>query len=327
MTYEEVAGSRGVGESTPSTRSARSTGTTGAGDGTHGLGTVRQLWQYLEPVHAILYYAPECYEEAAGLGHATDERWPMYFAFRAAPLGTVPAPLVTALFYSFAPPMVERYVAAGAGGASTADTLAARAVAVDRALRSLLGERTGSPDLAAAAELARRAAETAVTAGRPMAAANAALPWPEEPHAVLWHAATILREHRGDGHIAALQAHHLDPVESLVLHSGAGAAPAEVFESRQWSPEQWSAARARLVARGLLTEGAIATATEAGLAVRTSVERLTDELAAAPWVALSPQEVSRLPELLLPPLLDIVGTGLLPAQSTLGIGMTYDYGN
>ncbi|MCX5380711.1 hypothetical protein [Streptomyces sp. NBC_00091] len=289
----------------------------------HGLGTIRQLWQLLEPVHATVYYAPEAYEEAASLGHATDERWPMYFAYRAAPLGPASPRLVASLFYSFAPPMVERYVARTWQTSPPARVLAARATAVDRALGTLLGPRTGSADLAEAALLARRAAGAARTVGRPLAAANVALPWPKAPHAVLWHAATILREHRGDGHVAALQAHHLDPVEALVLQAGVGAAPAEVFESRQWSPQEWNAARDRLTARGLLGEDA--SATDAGLALRTSVERLTDELAAAPWSALAPQEVGRLAELLLPPVLDIVGAGLLPAQSALGIGMKYDY--
>ncbi|MEU8939415.1 hypothetical protein AB0C97_15390 [Streptomyces goshikiensis] len=292
-------------------------------DGVPGPGAVRQLWQLLEPVHAVVYFAPESYEEAAALGYATDDRWPLYFAFRAAPLGAAGPELVTALFYSFSPSMVERYVSPLWETAPPAAVLAARAAATDRALRALLGERVDSPDLAEAAALARRAAEAAATAGRPLAAANSAQPWPETPHAVLWQAATILREHRGDGHLAALQAHRLGPVESLVLHSAAGAAPAEVFESRQWSPGQWSAGRERLASRGLLTEDGAATA--AGVALRTSAEKLTDELAAAPWSALSPQEVTRLTELLLAPVLDIVAAGLLPHQSTLGIGMKYDY--
>ncbi|MFB7178804.1 hypothetical protein ACFCYI_13990 [Streptomyces sp. NPDC056257] len=292
-------------------------------NGVHALGTVRQLWQLLEPVHAIVYFAPEAYEEAGALGYATDDRWPMYFAFRAAPLGPVEPELVNALFFSLSPRMVERYVAQSWHTAPPARVLAARAVAADRSLRALLGERTASPDLAEAAMLARRAAEAAATAGRPLAAANAALPWPDAPHAVLWHAATILREHRGDGHLAALQAHHLDAVESLVLHSGVGAAPAEWFGSRQWSADEWNAARDRLAARNLLAEDG--TATGAGLALRTAVEKLTDELASAPWSALTPQETARLAELLLPPVLDIVGAGLLPTQSTLGIGMKYDY--
>jgi hypothetical protein len=289
----------------------------------HSLGTVRQMWQLLEPVHATLYYAPEAFEEAAALGYATDERWPSYFAYRAAPLGPVGPPLVTALFYSLSPRMVERYTAPAWRTAVPEQVLQARGAAVDRALRKLLGNRIGSPELREAARLVRRAAEAADTAGRPMAAANAALPWPDEPHMVLWQAATVLREHRGDGHIAALEAHGIGPTESLVSHAAVGAAPKEVFGSRQWTDEEWNAARARLTARGLVE--ADGRATGEGRRVRASVEKLTDELAAAPWNALGPDETARLSGLLVPPVLDIVGAGLLPTQSTLGIGMKYDH--
>ncbi|MET9609753.1 hypothetical protein ABZZ17_32605 [Streptomyces sp. NPDC006512] len=291
--------------------------------GPHEPTAIRKLWQLLEPLHALAYFAPESYEEAGSLGYDTGERWPLYFAFRAAPLGPVTPRLVTSLFYGFAPPMVERHVSRAWRTAPPERVLAARATATDRALRALLGPRTDSRDLAEAARIARRAAEAAPTAGRPLAAANAALPWPQAPHTVLWHAATILREHRGDGHLAALQAHHLDPVESLVLQAGVGAAPVEAFENRGWSADEWSAAEGRLTARGLLAPDA--SATEAGLTLRTTVERLTDELATAPWAGLTLDETARLAELLLPPVLDVVGTGLLPAQGTLGIGMKYDY--
>ncbi|MEU8465157.1 hypothetical protein [Streptomyces sp. NPDC029003] len=290
----------------------------------HDLSTIRQMWQLLEPVHATLYYATEAYEEAASLGYATDERWPSYFAYRAAPLGPVGPQVVNALFYSFSPQMVRNHATPAWRTAAPERVLTARSTAVDRALRRLLGDRIGSPELREAAELSRRTAEAADTAGRPMAAANAALPWPDEPHMVLWQAATILREHRGDGHIAALQAHGLGPAESLVSHAAVGAAPEEVFGSRQWTGEDWTAARERLAARGLVE--ADGRATPQGLRVRTAVEKLTDELAAGPWDALTPDETARLAELLVPPVLDIVATGLLPSQSTLGIGLKYDHG-
>ncbi|MFJ2738930.1 hypothetical protein ACIO3O_04605 [Streptomyces sp. NPDC087440] len=288
----------------------------------HHPATARQLWQHLEPVHATLYYAPEAFGAAEQLGYAVDERWPAYFAYRAAPLGPAGPHLVNALFYSFSPHMVERYVTPAWRTAAPAQVLAARSEAVDRALRRLFGDRIDAPELREAAGLLRRAAEAADTAGRPLAAANAALPWPDAPHLVLWHAATVLREHRGDGHLVALQAHGLGPAEALVSHAAVGAAPREVFDSRQWSAAEWEDARQRLVARGLLE--ADGTATGEGLRLRTAVEHLTDELALAPWDALTPDEAARLPGLLLPLVLDIVGTGLLPAQSTLGIGMQYD---
>ncbi|MER5777004.1 hypothetical protein ABT144_22450 [Streptomyces sp. NPDC002039] len=290
---------------------------------THSLGTIRQMWQLFEPVHATLYYAPEAFEQAAALGYATDERWPGYFAYRAAPLGPVGPGLVNALFYSFSPRMVERHIATAWRTATAERVLGARGAVVDRALRKLLGDRVDSTDLREAAELARRAAESANTAGRPMAAANAALPWPEGPHMVLWQAATILREHRGDGHIVALQAHDIGPTEALVSHAAAGAAPEEVFSSRQWTDEEWGAARERLLSRGLL--GVDGSVTEEGLRIRASIEKLTDDLAAAPWEALTTDEAARLAELLVPPVLDIVGSGLLPMRSTLGIGMKYDH--
>ncbi|MFJ7960627.1 hypothetical protein ACIQ62_30480 [Streptomyces sp. NPDC096319] len=280
---------------------------------------VRQMWHLLEPLHALLYYAPEAFDEAAALGHDTTERWPSYFAWRAAPLGAAGPVRVAAAFYSFSPAMVARYVPAAWATADPADVLAARLRAVDRAYRSVLGEDTvGGPELAEAAALARRAAGAAGTEGRPLAAANAELPWPEAPHLVLWQAATILREHRGDGHLAALLAAGLDPAESLVSFAAIGAAPEPVFESRGWTPAEWAAARARLAARGLLdAQGAV---TGAGRALRDEVERRTDELAAAPWAALGPEATARLADLLGGPWLAAIGSGLLPAENTLGIG-------
>ncbi|CUM40697.1 FIG01130359: hypothetical protein [Streptomyces venezuelae] len=284
-------------------------------------GRVRQMWHLLEPLHALLYYAPEAFDEAAALGYDTAERWPSYFAWRSAPLGAAGPVGVTSAFYSFSPGMVARYVpdAGEAAAANSADVLAARLRAVDRTYRTVLGEDTvKSPELAEAAALARRAAEAAGTQGRPLAAANAALPWPEAPHLVLWQAATILREHRGDGHLAALLVAGLDPVEALVSFAAVGAAPEAVFESRGWSAAEWSAARARLVARGVL--GADGAATEEGRALRAQVESRTDELAAAPWDALGPDGTARLAELLGGPWLSAIGSGLLPAENTLGIG-------
>ncbi len=288
---------------------------------------VRQLWHLLEPLHAVLYYAPEAFDEAAALGYPTEDRWPSYFAWRAAPLGPVGEAVVTAAFYSFNPAMTGRYVPAAWDVAAPAKVLAARERAVDRAYRSIFGDNPDDPDdpaglgapaLAEAAALARRAAEAARTAGRPLAAANAALPWPGPPHLQLWHAATVLREHRGDGHLAALLAADLDAVESLVSFAAVGAADEETFASRGWSGAEWAAARSRLAARGLVTEDG--TATDAGRELRAEVERRTDELATAPWRAIGADGAERLAELLGGPWLKVLGSGLLPAENTLGIG-------
>ncbi|MEU1123068.1 hypothetical protein ABZ371_05665 [Streptomyces sp. NPDC005899] len=282
------------------------------------LGFTRRMWHLLEPLHAVFYYAPEVFDEAAALGYATGERWPSYFAWRAAPLGQAGPGRVTAVFHSFSPDMVGRYVPAGTPVAPPRAVLEARTRAVDRAYRALFGERVHSPGLAEAAALAQRAARAADVTGRPLAEANAALPWPDAPHLVLWQAATVLREHRGDGHVAALVAAGLDPVESLVSFAAVGAARPEVFESRGWGRDAWEAARRRLLDRGLLE--ADGTATDAGRALRADVERRTDEAASGPWRALGDQQHERLVELLGPLWVEAVGSGLLPSETTLGIG-------
>lgn len=194
------------------------------------LGRVRQMWHLLEPLHAVLYYAPEAFEEAAGLGHAVDERWPSYFAWRAAPLGAVGADRVTGTFYSFSPGMTGRYVPAGWSVAGPEAVLAARTRAVDRAYRGLFGDRVHGPEFAEAAGLARRAALAADVTGRPLAEANAALPWPDAPHLALWQAATVLREHRG------------------TATSRRSSRPASTRSSR-WSPSRPSAPPARRCSR------------------------------------------------------------------------------
>ena len=186
----------------------------------------------MEPIHAVFWYAPQVFEEAGGLGYDVQARWPSYFAWRLAPLGEA-GPLLAALVcYGFSPDMVAAHVPAAWAVAPPRQVLAARERAVDRMYRVLIG----SPGLAEAAELARQAALAAGAGGRPLAAANADLPWPQEPHLVLWHAVNILREHRGDGHIAALLVAGLDPCEALVSFAAIGAAPEKVFASRCWVP-------------------------------------------------------------------------------------------
>ncbi|MFC8241323.1 SCO6745 family protein [Streptomyces chartreusis] len=281
-------------------------------------GRVRQLWHLLEPLHAVLYYAPEAFEGAAELGYATEERWPSYFPYRAAPLGAAGAESVASAFYSFSPRMVAEHIDPAWRIASPEAVLRARERGVDRAYCAIFGDRVDSPELAELATLVRSAAEAANTAGRPLAAANAALDRPEAPHLQLWHAATILREHRGDGHIATLMVAGLDPVEALVSFAAIGAASVERFESRGWSAEEWESARDRLTARGLVD--ADGTATDAGRELRRTVEERTDQLAAAPWQSLTAAEIDRLVELLGEFWVAVLSSGLLPSETTLGIG-------
>jgi hypothetical protein len=210
--------------------------------------------------------------------------------------------------------MVAAHVPAAWAVAVPERILAARERAIDRMYRALLGGLVGSAGLAEAADLARCAALAAGTAGRQLAAANADLPWPGEPHLVLWHAINVLREHRGDGHIAALLTAGLDPCEALVSFAAIGAAPEEVFAGRGWSAADWAD---RLAARGWVDAAGHATAR--GQDGRDEVEWRTDRLADAPWQALGPARAQRLADLTGPILGAAFASGLLPAQSTLGI--------
>jgi hypothetical protein len=276
----------------------------------------RRMWRALEPYHTVTYFAPESRERTTELG--CKGGWMSYFGLRAAPLGAVPAEVVAATFYNFHPAMVGRAVPATWQAARPDAFLAARTSSVDAALRRLLGATTRSPELAEAAELARDAALAAPVAGRPLAAANAALDWPTNPHLVLWHAQTLLRESRGDGHVAALVSAGLDPCEALVAFAADGRVDAENLRKvRGWSPEDWAAAAERLVARGLLDESGVLTA--AGAALRTWVEDRTDLGASAAWSALGDQRCDRLAELAGPLVQGIVDSGGFFAGNPMGL--------
>lgn len=281
------------------------------------LSVARRMWMLLEPIHALIYYTPQPRAAAAGLGYAVETRWPSYFAWRLAPLGAPGSALAAATLYSFAPGMVAEHVPAVWQVAAAPDVLAARDQAVDQALRARLPDYVQSRDAREAADLITAAVAAADTAGRPLAAANSDLPWPDEPHMVLWRAATVLREHRGDGHITALIAADLDACESLVSFAATGAAPSTVFASRGWGDRAWAAARARLAARGWVNEDG--SATDVGRQGRAAVERMTDELAAAPWRSLGRDRAGRLARLVAPLTATIAETGLLPSPSTLGM--------
>ncbi|GGO79419.1 SCO6745 family protein [Nocardioides deserti] len=266
----------------------------------------------LETLHAMCYFAPEIEDEIAGLGVRRGRG--AYFAGRAAPLGRVGAGTVTATFYVFHPSLVAHLVPACWEAAAPEAVTAARYRGVDAAYRRLLGEEVlASRDLAEAADLARRAAEGCRPEGRPLHAAHADLPWPEAPHLVLFHALTLLREHRGDGHVAALLGHGLSGLEAQVTHvaTGTGFTVAAARATRGWSAEEWDDCVRDLAGRGLLTEdGAL---TEAGRALRESVEGATDELGAAPWAALGEDGADRLRTLARPWAKQMVAGGVYPA--------------
>src|SRR3954464_13039840 len=163
----------------------------------------RAAHRYLEPLHTLVYFVPEGSERYAALGIKGGMRG--YFASRSAAFGQVPAEVVIATFYNFAPAQVRTAIPSVWETSTPAEMLAARIDVADTALRRLLGDEvTDGEEMAEAAALAREATPPTGIVGRPLYAGHAALPWPDPAHLQLWHAATLLREHRGDGHIAAL---------------------------------------------------------------------------------------------------------------------------
>jgi len=251
----------------------------------------RHLWQRLEAYHGLIYFVPEADAEYTTLG--IEPGMMGYFTSRSAAMGAVPAEVVVATFYNFEPDRVRRLVPLGWQRTTPPALLSARLRAVDAALQRILDDRLRRPDIADAAVTLRRACEVCRPEGRPLYAGHASLPWPEQPHLQLWHAITLLREYRGDGHIAALATAGVSGCEALVVHGATGAVPAAVLQAtRGWSDEAWADATGALRGRGWLdADGAL---TDTGRAHREWVEARTDELAAAPWATLTDTDADRM---------------------------------
>ena len=270
----------------------------------------RHLWTLFEPLHAVTYFTAEGMEafQAAGFRGF----WRGYFAGRSAPLGRAPASVTTALYGNFAPQMVERAIPSIWDLASPEVALAARRRGSVAALTRLFGDLPGVDE---AASLLRRVAEAAPTSGRALGAANAALPWPDEPVDVLWQAATTLRELRGDGHLAGQLAVGLGGIDTIVLRCGHDM-PRDLMQlARGWTDEEWDASLARLQDRGLL--GADGRITDAGLDALALAEEVTDRLAQEPWDAVGPAAASRFVELATP--LAAAARTELPDVTPLGL--------
>ena len=276
----------------------------------------RTAWHHLEAVNAVTYFAPECREAPVRLG--LKGFWMGYFACRAAPLGPVGPGVVEATFYNFHPARVRRAIPDAWDYATPAAVLDTRAAAAAAALRRLLPD--GEAERLAAATVAPLAAvvDGAEPAGRPLFAANRDVPRPDDPVADLWQLATTLREHRGDGHVALLTGACLDGCEVHVLIAACEGTDPELFLlSRGWSRAEWDGARARLAARGLVTDDGSATA--AGQARRGEIERHTDELALVPYAGLGAGDVERLVGVLGPAAGRIAAAGEITYPNPMGL--------
>lgn len=245
----------------------------------------RELWMLFEPVHACIYFARESRREydAAGLKGG----WMGYFASRSAAMGAVAPEVVIATFYNFHPKMVRRAIPDAWSFSSPSRVLEARYKAADEILSRLLDESVPSADVARAGELMMEAVGFCRPEGRPLFAATRAVPEPSDAHLRLWHAATCMREFRGDGHVAMLVANDVDGCEAHVLMAAQGRFSPEMQQpARGWSEQEWEAARQRLVDRGLLD--ASGNLTSGGVALHHGIEEGTDRLALEPFLVLGP---------------------------------------
>jgi hypothetical protein len=274
----------------------------------------RRFLDRYEPIHGVTYFAPEVREALDGLGYKG--YWMGYFAARSAPLGAVPPEVVTAIFYNFAPTRVAKALPAAWEIAGPDKALRVR---LDTAVAVL--RRYGikeDENITTAAELAGKVARSAPVCGRPLFAANRALPWPDEPLAALWQATTLLREHRGDTHTAVLSAAGVTGRECNVLHAASGAIPRDyIAATRDYDDEEWQQHEQQLAARGLLAEDA--TLTPAGRELKDHIESTTDALSVSLLDVLSDDEVETLFQVLTPITRVVVEAGDVPAKTPMAL--------
>ncbi len=269
----------------------------------------------LEPIHALTYFSPASLSALAATG--LKGFWMGYFAARAAPMGAVDAPVVEATFYNFAPWIVRRAIPDAWAFAPPAVVLDARWSGVMTALAPHLAELEGR-DVARATALLADAVEGLGCEGRALAAANASLELPGDAVAALWQLVTVVREHRGDGHVAALVAAGLSGLEAHLTLVGTGTVDREVLQgARGFTDDEWAMAQHALEARGVLTtEG---TLSEEGRGIRRELEDVTDRIALAPWVRLGEERCAELEGLLAPVTASIIEGGAFPRRNPIGL--------
>ena len=267
----------------------------------------REWWLTLEPIHALVYFDEGSRASMAEIG--LRGFWMGYFAGRAAPLGPVGPDVVTATFFNFHPDMVRRAIPDAWGLAEPERVWAAAA------LRRVA---PGSDRSAAAAvPLMERVVSAASDAGRPLFAATRATGWPSDPVEALWHGSACLREHRGDGHVAALTVSGLDGAEALVLFAASEGLPDELFRSsRGWSEDEWAAASDRLRGHGLLDGSGIS---PEGVRLRHSIEAMTDQQALRPLAALDEGERQDLLDALRPVTTAVHASGVISYPNPMGL--------
>lgn len=251
-----------------------------------------KLGTNLNSAHGHIYFAPEAANAYAALGLSPHQQ---YFASRGAALGAVGPEVVVATFFNFNPAIVHRALPSAWRVATPSQIQQARIDAAAQVMEQCAGSLEAT--VAEATDLAGQMLEGLTDEGRPLAAANRSVPEPDEPWARLWQRLTILREWRGDAHVAALVTAPVDAVEALVLHAATGIVPkAGLMSTRQWPEEAWQSAIERLVARGLVEADGSFTAE--GKTFRAKIEATTNEACVRMVDALGAANTVRFNELL-----------------------------
>ncbi len=235
-----------------------------------------RLRRAIETFHAACYFAPEVIQPYRDAGL---HPWNAYFAQRSAPLGAVNAAAVIATFSNFNPRLVERSIPSVREHISPTRATELRLEGTVAAIRRLVPELPDNTTLTELGDVVAGTHPKLEYAGRPLAAAHAAIEPPSEPLAHLWWAVTVLREFRGDGHVAVLVTEDVGPIEALITSSGYGDGTVEFYQkNRAWSLEEWETAVERCQSKGWIDhEGAL---TEAGRALRDRIETSTDQTVA-----------------------------------------------
>ncbi len=270
------------------------------------------MWQLFESVHAITYFCEPVTDAYKAIG--LKGFWQGYFASRVAPIGPVGGEVCAALFYNFRPEMASKALPSAWTVTTPQAVLDARYDALGTVLEEMFSSESG---IAEAADLTEEALEGCHIEGRPLFAGHRCLPRPNDELLALWWAATLLREHRGDGHVATLVTRHIGGIDANVLMVGTGRVPREVLQvSRAWSDGEWEASQARLNARGLLQGDQL---TPNGVALRQDIEDVTDDLGAEPWSHLGPERTARLIQLLTPLRERVLATHQIPYFNPIGL--------
>ncbi|MEX2533857.1 MAG: hypothetical protein WD360_07830 [Nitriliruptoraceae bacterium] len=266
----------------------------------------RRLFGRLEAIHTIAYFAPHVLDTQQR--HGFTDRSVGYVAARSSALGQVPAEVVTALFYSFSHRAIARAIPHAYSIAEPSATLAMMSTAVREVLEPLFAD---VPDLMEVADAAYDAAALHPLIGAPLGAAWASVAVSDNPALKLWQAATIIREVRGDTHIALLMANGLDGVEAHLTTRGDTPKLREIIgQQRLITDDEFDQAVARLQARGLLeTDGSLSAE---GETLRAKIEHDTDQLLARPWQAFGDVRADALIAQLDPLVARIIEAKLVP---------------